>query len=400
MDSFSKWLEFAIIVVVIVFVAAFALVSLKPFVPSPTPSPTVTPFPIASPSPTPVIELSGVQIARESESFLDSLSENGVVFDTKECSDSGECSLSASSAVTTFAWRMLAYSGLYSATNKSNYLELVKENYRSFRNASTGVNAFWSLVQVYEAFRVTQEIEYAKFLYNTGFGLRSSLKYDWDLSRPGSPMLHAIEARELAIVYGVLGKDEIVSSLRKEKAVFENQTLFEKDRAEFLNQSLRALAAAEESNKLKPAVLQDMPEFREDSCWIQAAKLELYKATGEEKYLRELQDFFKKARFGTRSRGEIGFVSLGEVTPCTEVLHELASSVASFAKDLNFLLQYFVVDDWDSSRARKCNGDNGFMAAYRSSENACGGNEKFTSDACYSIFVLSRQKSVFEVSGG
>lgn len=394
-ESFSYWFVIGLACLIIALVLYFVLVPV--FYPLPS-------KPVASPSsiPSEGVFLSGLDIAKESVSFFDKLSDERGVFSIMACSSKENCYLERPAESTTYAWRLLAFSGLYLNTREERYKTLIYDNFRKLSETYYGPDAFWLLPQVYEGFRATQDISFLSFYYSVAAQFRSFIIFKTDEELLNSPMIRAIEAYELAQAYYFLGSKRISGELKKRGVVFSDSKSFDFDRSLFLNQSKRLLELGEKASYSGKPVLKDFLEFKQDSCWIQWAKLQLYQATGERKYLDEVHSFFSRARLGTRLPLEVQFSAPVQVHPCIQALQDLTKiykasnfkdQASIFEKDVDFLIQNFIIPIWDSKHSPKCLGDNGFLSNYRSKELLCDSNNKLNTDASYSIFLLSRQKN-------
>ena len=221
-------------------------------------------------------------------------------------------------------------------------------------------------------------------------------------------MLTAVEAREFAILYKLLGDDENVERLPTRKYMPTNDTelIKERVRARYLNLSVTALESAERTIKKKDEVLLEKENVTlySDSCWLLLAKLELYDATGDRTWFDDIESYLDVIDFSSSIENDsIKFNIVTEIQPCIDTLLRVykVSGGKKVILDALALEKYLLDKSWDPDGLSECSGDNGFlsMVSYSTKLSGCGGNAKVHTDNAYSIYLFSEtEEQTFNVT--
>ncbi len=419
-----QYIAFAGLLVVLFGVVTFFSTLLTPLPPA---APTLTPSSPSTPSPTlsitrissppqPTISLdpksliaaapfsekrmlpplTGVQVAESSAPFIASLAEQSPPAVWLSCHADGSCARKGTPDVTTHAWKMMAYAGLFNATGNESYRNSLARAFTAFNESFNGPNAFWALVQPAQAYIATNDSAYLRPLFLSGRALRQAVS-SGDLNASQITMLHAIASRELALLYRMLGDPAVRDSLTAGGLTPRDENAFAADRRKYLDASLAALSRAHQLDSKDPLVLAGTPGVHTSSCWIQLAYIELFEATGNSSHINSVTSFFSPSRFSSRRPQNTGYSALVEIHPCIESLQYLTSRDDTYLSDLDALYQWFLLPYWDASVSPRCVGTNGFLAALRNTTtqaSLCANNDQDNTDAAYSIYLLSREPRV------
>jgi len=318
--------------------------------------------------------MNAMDIAKSSINFLESKRRSDGLYTYSEtCSDSG-CKDDNFVYAQTNAWPVLAYTGLYEATDSKDYLAKAKAEMATLKSSceKDRDQCLWVLVQMYRLYRATNEKAYADYIITLGERLYAS-------QQSYHPMLTAIEAREFAIMYGLTNDTKYVTAAA--------------DRIEFAKRMQTSTSV--ETVKGTPTTVSNIAysvddfDFHYFACWTELAEIELYKRTGDERYAKSARDFFDKAQVGSHGR-EIE--QMTGIEPCIDALSQLSilTKDESYKTQAINLTQYVVTYRWDSSAdiAKKYNGNNGILFhRYTDLENF-----KTVTDTSYVVFLLSQIK--------
>jgi hypothetical protein len=352
------------------------------------------------------LQVDGLDVAVKTEKFLSSLKKGDKYLYGKDCLQDGSCKLNEEiSFVTSYPWAVLAYAGLYNATGDRRYIELMDYGVGRMKEVlkESGTDPFvyyWSLIPVYEAYKVNPSADYLDFLLANGVGLRIMRQQPDPYTVEGNhPMLVAIEAREFAIIRSLLDDPGSMTWLKANGYLktddVEGARKYLKD--SYLSLSIKALNSADEITRKRNNVLLQKDNFTlyTDSCWTQLAKLQLYESTGDKKWLQEVEEFYDALEFRKlHPENKVPpFNSLVELEPCLDGLIRLhkASGEPIFLDDATALGEYFVSRSWDAGELPECSGDDGFLSVISEfkKKEGCQGNVKVHTDNAYAIYLMS-----------
>lgn len=338
------------------------------------------------------VEFTGLEVAALSAEFLESTQKDGGVFYDMECFNASkvildcrrdECrvagikngycdyALTPSPAHTSSAWYLLANSGLYEATGNQTYYNRTLRalsaiagecrteidcpgNYSSFDRGKCG----FMLVQTAKAYEATGELSFKYVTEQIG---------GCDLYMPWTqvPMLSAIESRQYALLYSSAGNDTFL--------MMAEGKLYYSDF--YLNQSFLLYSV-------------DGLDVTDASGWVQLARLELYKATGNESHLNGVEDFYRKARLSDHlgDTDSVASILLSNIESLI-ILYDLTGD-QSYADEAYALAQHFVTYYWDNSYHPVFEGDNGFLTlpTYSNTESQI----KTVTDNSHAAYLFSQ----------
>ncbi|MBL7663209.1 hypothetical protein JNK13_10720 [bacterium] len=335
--------------------------------------------------------ITGIEAAQKTSTFLKNLETQSQAFEIKTCNAEGKCAFEGKQTAPSYAWKILAYSALLNLSKEASYLSKISSIYDEMYKISDGTDLSWSAAQIFFAFKTTGEIAYTDRIYEAVRGFREVVESNFDPKKHAQEsMLLAVGARQMALVYGMLGDKKIVEFLRNKRSISYKADLFEKDRTAFKEAGKKLLDLAIQSDSAHGNIVPGISEFREDGCWIALAKLEFARSAEEPKYYEELQELFKKLDFSERNYKQLLFSSASQVHPCIEVLLDLSEKNQDFKADAQALMEHFVLAVWDTPIHKICDGDFGYLASYRSHGSECANNIKANTDAAYAIYLLSR----------
>ncbi len=342
------------------------------------------------------ITRSALQIAVNSTMFFgNSTYQNKIDFES--CDASGNCTPTFNATDRSYAWRIFGELGLYQRTHSPIYLNQMKSDFSSILQGNYSWGApFYSSYQIGRTYLVINYTPMLDYYYTTN---RDALNAQpGDLS-PGNPMLEATLAREYALTALMLNQSNSVDYLESKQYVLSNSSSplsANNQRAAFLDASEYELNQSIQDASSEPLVISDMPDFKQDECWIISAKYDLYRATGNKSYLSDVLSFFNRAHFGSRNPSELNVQLPSQIHPCIDVLEQIAAPNNSYSYDADFLLQDYVVRSWDSPASPICNGDGGFLSVVPQDPTApvsCIYQYKSDSDAGYSIYLLANDNN-------
>jgi len=323
-----------------------------------------------------IMEMSGAEIAESSAAFLDAMRrEDEQYFYAVDCDENAnqkDCVLVAFYPNDTNGWPLIAYSGLYEATGNNAYLQKARTDSQIlFRKCSIRPEiCLWTLVQIMEYQRVTGDQDFAQLISSLGPNLLAE-------SEKNSTMLLGIEARELAMLYQLSGREEYLNEAKQR--LQESKNLWQENGPDKYQTSLYAV---------------DGFKFYSHSCWTELAEIQIYEASRDQTYLQNAVRFFDSAKVDNYARKIEQLVAL---QPCIEALLKLAAITGNekYRTQAISVSQYIVTYRWDPDIpiAMKYNGDGGYMNKVYSFHNA-----KILPDASYMIYLLTRMKDVqFEI---
>ncbi len=351
------------------------------------------------------IPLPGTEIASLAGRFLtESLVDHAVTYDRKECDDSGRCVPVSVANFASSAWRTLAFVGLYQASGReADRVRLMEQLHHELARSNFELGDMVGHHQLFEAYLATGSFEILDHIFSVaGQWLREArATRDLDAEEHLLPMLSCAMSKQMLFAAKVLGEQPAVEYLQAKKLVPKKAQAVADLRNQYLAQGIRFIQLTERHlQKFGVTVLADDPDFKRQSCWVQWAKYAAFVSTGEQQYLDDVVSFFRRARIHTRAASELRFSALQDVLPCVHTLKDIASLDGEFRNDGVFLLQNFILPNWDSAVRPICDGDNGFIADAAMTDRAvskCSLNAKYTSDAAWAVYVLSFFPQVFEV---
>lgn len=360
------------------------------------------------------IFLSGPEIAEKTGQFLTvGLSENGRAIDGKECSD-GKCTLGLDARLPDRSWRMLGVSGLYSKTPKSEYKDLLNSDYNWIQaflgtagQTQDAMLPVWNLHQIYRTFRATQEKHYLSYFMREALQLLDRARWEFteqNLRTNSEGMLSLTLSRQLAQAAILVGDPDTASQLLSQNA-FQP---WDADNLEKLKNSM-----IEQAVRIMTIYSSAADPHEQDSCWFNWAKLGIYTASKEKRYLDEVTLFLDAI---AADQGWPHFDQLTVVQyelPCLDMLSEATSEplrsqlpkdkVERYEARLNASLQRLVRENWDFEGKGKCSdADNGFLGLIKTEEEVknnslCLSDNKVMSDNGWLMFLFSSSPKKFEI---
>jgi hypothetical protein len=314
--------------------------------------------------------LTGTEIAERSANFLDLMRTNdGKYYFLQECVDNSTeigCYIYDFSTQNTNAWPLLAYTSLYKSTADSSYLERARNDMQILSDycSANSEDCLWILVQMIQYQKATGDMQYSSLISNLGQQLLT-------VSEKNSTMLLGIEARELALLYGMNGNGtylhEATARMHESKDLWTNTGADELQASLYLDNGFR---------------------FYGYSCWTELAEIEIYQATNDGNYLTSAKSFFDSANIDMHSRKIDQLIAL---QPCEESLLKLYSITGNqkYWNQAANISQYIVTYRWDPNIqiAQKYNGDYGFLSRIYLDHNW-----KIITDTSYMIYLLTQMK--------
>jgi rhamnogalacturonyl hydrolase YesR len=263
-------------------------------------------------------------------------------------------------------WPVYAYVGMYRATKDSKYLESAKRDADAMlewcaqdRNECVRV-----LYQVYNLYGETNDQKYFDFLKSEADAL---------VALPDQPetnftMLIAIDSLELSDVYVLTGDRSLLETSAKK--LEQSEDLLQNEKLLF------------EVNGNK---------YYTFSCWPELARLEMFKASDDGKYLDEVKRFADGRDLPNNNHLQ-GWMT--DAQPCIDVylsLGELTGD-ASYTTGAEKMTQNVLTNFWDSKENPKVSGNDAVISN--------GGSDFSTvTESSYMAYLLSRMGDhVFEVS--
>jgi len=272
----------------------------------------------------------------------------------------------------TNAWALYSYTSLYSSTGDTAYLKKAQKEMSIISSdcSSNPDDCLWILVQMINYVRATGDNQYSTLISDLGNRLLTT-------SENSSTMLLGIESRELAMLYEMNGQkqylDESLARMQLSKGLWSN-------------------TGSDQTQAL--LYVDNGFQFYGYACWSELAEVELYKATHDNSYLQNAENFFNSANIDKHSRKIEYLVAL---EPCIDSLQQLSSITGNqlYSNEAVNASQYIVTYRWDPNIqiAKKYNGDAGFL-----SDVYVGQNWKLTNDASYMVYLLTQMKdSQFQI---
>ncbi|MFH1054876.1 MAG: hypothetical protein V1744_02145 [Candidatus Altiarchaeota archaeon] len=323
--------------------------------------------------------LSGAQIAESTYGFLQKLvDEDMPAVQSYDCKDGGCIPVDESRYTPQLlAWSLLADSSMQKTKPNDLYLNRINtkmdylmkacydevNNCRGYEIYVNDATCIASIMQVYDAYSITKKPEHRDFLVGVGScstGATMSL-----------PMIEAIYSRESALI------SQIHPNVKKVPYYSSRARL--------------RLGWAESRLPQSLTHYQDGGfEFKQSACWVQLAKLELYKATGNESYLSQVKEFFGGAKLNEHLSGDPSLsLSVQDIGSCSESLLNLydITKDSAYKREAHSLSQYLLDRYWDSPYNGVVSADGGFFAVPSNVQE----NRKLISDNAYIIYLFNRQ---------
>lgn len=343
-----------------------------------------------------LIELKGIDIALKTLSFVESMpeKEEGLSF-LKTCKGS-DCTFSPFILKQGRAWPVLAYIGLYEATKDPVYLEKTKSSMEKLLKecvpARYEEDCRFIGVQTEAAYQTVKDKRYLDYIKV------AETNAIYNTADAGNAMISAIMLRQAVLAY----KHNL-------KNLFQNI----KSAPLALDYRIGYLY-----NKLKDRqtlLSLNNTEFKQTSCWVYLAEIELYKALDQKddkgiidrditvaqmksRLLSRPKEFFDKFSFSLASLNQkIYSVALTELEPCAEAalnLYEITGK-SYYKFQARSILQGILERHWDSEYAKKYTGDNAFaLQGCRKDKEGmnCYKNNKALNDSSYAVYLFSRLK--------
>ena len=264
---------------------------------------------------------------------------------------------------TSNAWTALAYLAAYQHTNEQIYLDQAKTDLNKLIEWCTRdlSQCQWVLVQTVRVYEQTKNQNVLTFLQQVG---------EYMLSHPSAdnkqPMLTSIEARELAMLYG-LTKDQ--------RYIDEAQN--------------RLVKARQELDTEDPSIFRrgGFPESVH-VCWYSLGELEVAKQKPDPLRLITLRNFIDHASL---PRYYNAFAYPVEIQPCIELYYELykTTSQTNYQKAGDYLLSLFTIDFWDNEKNKKYYGEGGTLMNGHPSLVEIDGKYVSITDSAYTVFLMN-----------
>lgn len=352
------------------------------------------------------IAIPGTEIARKGGEFLfQTLVDHGVMYDRKECDAQGRCSPNTVADFATNAWRTLAFVGLAQASGSElDRVRLMDHLHRELTRTNFELGDMVGHHQLFEAYVLTGSLEIAEHIFRRApVWLREArATRAEDAIEHLLPMLSCAMAKQLLFAANLLGREAVVARLQEEKLLPSKPEQLSALRADYRSQGLRLIDLTERNLARHGLPVADaIPEFKRQSCWVLWAKYAAYAATEDRASRDSVIEVLRRLKFRERQPAELRFSTLQDVLPCIHTLKDLETEDPNFRTDAIFLLQRFVIPQWDAPRRPLCDGDGGFIAGSptaRAKNPKCGFDTKFTSDTAWAVYLLSFFPEAFRIS--
>jgi len=357
-----------------------------------------------------IIYLNGSEIAEKTYVFIDSFkreNSSGLYNYRRFCGlrfrPNGGCAQGDETYPSTGSWAVLAQASRYRLTGDERYKKDMVQSMAQLRKncpPTDKSNCNAGGVQAERAYEITGDDSYLDYLRN-GTKDQPSLM----ASINASAMMQAIVGRQDAILYRIKGEGDPFDAL------------FYIRMAEDTEKQVRTMTINGQVFTNYQAVLLSKKnrQLRQDSCWIQLAKMDLYLATkdkpnlqGKKKYgltmnsnqlLGETLSFFNDLDLGAQYRYELEngtheFPTLTTMQPCAEALLMAYNITGNkkYKSDALTILELFANNYWDSDYSKIYTGDNLFVSQQCWSFNNtkhCYEGVKIPSDNGYAVYLYS-----------
>lgn len=349
--------------------------------------------------------ITGEVIATSLLHFNASLQKDGAVMTVKACDAQGDCAFVDAPRAPNFGWNMLSLVGQYQRNHDPADLQRLKAEFQKLRAASNGLSEMWSLHQVYAAYQLTHDSDYVLYLWDRSNYLldlvlnRSRVNYYSDYAEA---MYKATFAKQLAQTAELLRDPTVVQMLAERLSGAVSAKEISERRAALIREGERQLKLAEGDSQQFRSVrlVTGFERTSEHSCWLEWARLGLYRATGDARYLSEVEQFFSQLHFSSRSASDIHVVTLQQILPCVDALRELASVKLLYQQDLDSLVEKVILPNWDAPQRPLCDGDGGLLGVVSPTGvgGRCVNSIKSSADTGWVISLLSADRRLHELS--
>lgn len=312
----------------------------------------------------PANTMTGLEIAKTIYAYIDTQRNSDGFYSYASNCDSN-CPFSGSVFKNANTWPVYASVGMYRATNDTKYLGAAKRDADTMLKwcAQDGRECVRVLYQVDALNRDSGDQKYSDFLQQEAKTLMALP----DQPETNFTMLISIDSVELADAYVQTGDktmlDASVAKLNQaENLLSQEKVLFE----------------------------QNGNKYQTFSCWPQIARLELFRATDDSKYLDSVKRFVADRNIP----GNLNlFWMMTDLQPCMDVYQSLAELTgdSGYSAAAQKIAQHIITNYWDSSVGPKVSGNNAIKS---------NGDQKFSTitEASYMTYMLSRMKDTrFEV---
>ncbi|MBD3204690.1 hypothetical protein GF327_10445 [Candidatus Woesearchaeota archaeon] len=289
------------------------------------------------------IEMTGLEIAEKNLEFIESMrKDDGGYYYIQTCG--GE---KKESYIQSNAWALMAYASLYSATNDEAYKSAFENEFDIVlsNKKEDPQYTMWLSTQIDEAYEATKEDDYFDFVYRAGDHLLS-------LVSPNSvkdSMTAALASRTTALAARRLQENNYLPELKLKLIELSEKYLV---RAKELISQESSIAKRKDN------------KFNMGSCWVQSAKLELFKTTGEKFHVNEINNYFDQMKLVSLLSDQEIFDKTNPtaIQPCIEVMLELSrKNLGSYEDDAKELLNKYLLKNWDNEINPICQGSNGYI---------------------------------------
>lgn len=334
------------------------------------------------------ITLTGEEIAQKTFSFL---VRDGYKSGSLGCNQEGVCNLQHELAIPEMSWKLLAFSGLYSAHKDSGYLDLMHVVAKQWNQTVKREMEWWNLIPFFRAYQLSGEDQ---FLINFLVGMQNSVEAmsvfynDERLSKTGLGLLVPL-MRSALFAKDHFKDKELLKRLFKTERAADTLSAYA-SRASELAQRIRKTESEKYSSfgtnvtytPSNPTLL------RTDGCWHLLGSAAWYNSTRDDAALTEVQEIFRELDFPKTSVSSIRFPSMQAVLPCVEAALEMSSTNEKYKNAAHSIVEKFVLPNFDSDVRPLCGGDNGFVAFPRGRQDLCKGNAKSIADNSWIGYLL------------
>lgn len=343
-------------------------------------------------------------------SFLaERLGDRETVRSAEQCAADGTCTPNGEAALTDYAWRLLGFTGAYSATKDTHYLDLMRATLAQMKlrtDSELGTdpellvpNSFdeiYSLHQAYEAYRATKDLSFLDYFLT---GLKKQEVFFTVRPRAkgsGSPMLQATLARQYALAASLV---QDAAALRVWNTELPLMTP-EQRRAKYLKQAATLLQEAEEGVQ----GVRSPSGALQDECFVVWAKNAVASVSPSPRTTSDIAEFFRKHDFTHLPAKNTPFVSTQLALPCLHVLKERAASNPQESAEFVRFAERFILPQFDLPTAPVCLGSGGILSRTKSaapggtasiSHPRCSNNVMSTGDAAWAAFLFSGTDRAF-----
>ncbi|MBI4894674.1 MAG: hypothetical protein HY833_02985 [Candidatus Aenigmarchaeota archaeon] len=284
---------------------------------------------------------------------------------SSNCNDES-CSFFNQSYETGNTWPAYAAVSLYGATGDGAYLD------RARRDADLMIEhcgkdpteCITVAYQINDLYAATGDKKYLDFIVSEADALEAISDEDY-LRVTDSSMLFAVDSLQLADAYKLTGEQRYLdSSLRKLQTIDEVFSVED-----------RKITVYE----------RDGRKFNVYSCWPELARMHLYGATGDAKYLSQAKEFADGMRVQDNVH-QLWFMT--DIQPCIDVYQQLGAATGDpmYGEGADSMVRHVIAKYWDSSASPKVSGNN----AIKSSVDK---DHSLITDSSYMVYLLSNVRS-------